>query len=133
MAEGWARHLFGSEIDACSAGTAPQELNTRAVEVMSEAGVDISGHASKMIDACDPPSLDLVVTVCGHAREQCPVFQGDARVIHRGFDDPPALAADAETNEDALAIFRRVRDEIRDAMAEIVSHVGVTGSAERGS
>ncbi|MCC7389128.1 MAG: arsenate reductase ArsC [Phycisphaerales bacterium] len=112
MAEGWARRLHPS-IDACSAGTSPHGLNPLAVAAMAEAGVDISGHTSKTIDACDPDTLDLVVTVCASAHETCPVFPGRARVIHRGFDDPPRLAAGAKSDAEALPHYRRVRDEIR--------------------
>ena len=113
MAEGWARHLHGDAIDACSAGTDPQQLNPLAVRAMAEVGVDISGHASKSVDACAPERVDLVVTVCDAAHESCPIFPGGARVVHRGFDDPPRLAAGAATEEEALAHYRRVRDEIR--------------------
>ena len=113
MAEGWARALHGEMLDACSAGTAPAGLNPLAVRVMAEAGIDISGHASKTIEACDPETLDVVVTVCGAAHERCPVFSGRARVIHRGFDDPPQLAAEARDEEETLRHYRRVRDEIR--------------------
>jgi arsenate reductase len=113
MAEGWTRHLHGGAIDACSAGTVPQGLNRLAVVAMGEAGADISGHTSKTIADCDPGTLDLVVTVCGHAHESCPVFPGSARVLHRGFDDPPRLAAGAGSDAEALPHYRRVRDEIR--------------------
>ncbi len=113
MAEGWAKHLLGNPISACSAGIDPQGLNPLAVRAMAEAGVDISMHTSKRIDDCDPATLDLVITVCGHASETCPVFPGKARVTHREFDDPPALAANAKTDEEALPHYRRVRDEIR--------------------
>ena len=113
MAEGWARHLLGGQLDACSAGTDPHGLNPLAVRAMQEAGVDISGHTSKTIEACDPETLTLVVTVCGHADENCPMFPGTTRVVHRGFDDPPKLAAGAATDEDAMPHYRRVRDEIR--------------------
>ncbi|MFG0241231.1 MAG: arsenate reductase ArsC [Phycisphaerales bacterium JB054] len=114
MAEGWARHLLADTVDACSAGTDPHGLNPLAVAAMREAGVDISGHTSKTIDACDPDTLDLVVTVCASAHETCPVFPGTARVVHRGFDDPPRLARDAGSDDEALPHYRRVRDEIRD-------------------
>ncbi|PLX49228.1 MAG: arsenate reductase [Desulfobulbaceae bacterium] len=114
MAEGWARHIKGDEIDAFSAGIERHGLNPLAVKVMAEAGVDISGHASKTIDDLPTTRFDLVITVCGHADENCPLFPGPARVIHHGFDDPPALAADAAGEEEALAHYRRVRDEIRD-------------------
>ncbi|MCA9274243.1 MAG: arsenate reductase ArsC, partial [Phycisphaerales bacterium] len=113
MAEGWARHLLADHVDAVSAGTDPHGLNPLAVRAMAEAGVDISSHTSKTIDACDPESLDLVVTVCGHANENCPVFPGRARVVHQGFDDPPKLAADARSEAEALPHYERVRDEIR--------------------
>jgi arsenate reductase len=113
MAEGWARALLGDRVDACSAGTSPHGLNRLAVAAMAEAGVDISGHRSKTIDAVEPAGLDLVVTVCGHAAETCPVFPGRARVVHRGFDDPPRLAAGAASDAEALPHYRRVRDEIR--------------------
>ena len=114
MAEGWARHLHADTIDASSAGTDPHGLSRLAVAAMREAGVDISGHSSKTIDACEPDTLDLVVTVCVGAHEACPVFPGNARVVHHGFDDPPRLARDASTDEEALPHYRRVRDEIRD-------------------
>ena len=114
MAEGWARNLRGSEIEAYSAGTKAQGLNPLAVKVMAEAGVDISQHKSKnVIDLLHIP-FDFVITVCDHAQAECPVFPGTARVIHRGFDDPPRLAEGAKTEDEALAHYRRVRDEIRD-------------------
>lgn len=117
MAEGWVRHLLGEKLDACSAGTDPHGLNPLAVKAMGEVGVDISGHTSKRIDACSPESLDLVVTVCGHAHENCPVFLSQSprtRVVHQGFDDPPQLAANAASDEEAMPHYRRVRDEIRE-------------------
>lgn len=116
MAEGWSRHLLGDRVDACSAGTHPHGLNPLAERVMREVGVDISDQASKAVEACAPESLDLVVTVCGHAHEHCPLFltrNPRTRVLHRGFDDPPALAADADGDDEALPHYRRVRDEIR--------------------
>jgi len=113
MAEGWARHLKGGQIEACSAGIETHGLNPRAVAAMAEAGVDISGHRSKHVDELADVAFDYVVTVCGHARENCPIFPGRAKVVHVGFDDPPALSADAKTEEEALCHYRRVRDEIR--------------------
>ncbi|MFG0257408.1 MAG: arsenate reductase ArsC [Phycisphaerales bacterium JB043] len=113
MAEGWARHLRSDDIEACSAGTEPGGLNPMAVRVMEEAGVDISGHRSRHIDEFTGISLDLVVTVCGSAHESCPVFSGSTRVVHQGFDDPPHLARGL-SDGDALEIYRRVRDEIRE-------------------
>jgi arsenate reductase len=113
MAEGWARALKGDSIEAYSAGIETHGLNPNAVQVMAEAGVDISGQSSKNVaDLMDVP-FDYVVTVCGHAHETCPMFPGEATVVHVGFDDPPALAKQAGSDEDALDCYRRVRDEIR--------------------
>ena len=113
MAEGWARHLKGGEIEPYSAGIETHGLNQRAVHVMAEAGVDIAAQRSKCIDEFKGKSFDAVVTVCGHANEHCPIFPVKTRVIHAGFDDPPKLAQEAKTEEDALGHYRRVRDEIR--------------------
>lgn len=112
MAEGWAKALKSETIEAYSAGVAPQGMNANAVRVMAEAGVDLSGHSSKHVNDI-PVEFDLVYTVCGHANETCPVFPGKTKVIHRGFDDPPALAREAKTEEEKLSHYRRVRDEIR--------------------
>lgn len=113
MAEGWARHLKKSSIEAYSAGIEKHGLNPHAVAMMAESGVDISGHFSKTLDDLGGVEFDVVVTVCGHAHETCPVFPGHARVVHVGFDDPPKLARDETDPEKALAHYRRVRDEIR--------------------
>ncbi|MEC9374385.1 MAG: arsenate reductase ArsC, partial [Planctomycetota bacterium] len=114
IAAGWARAVFGGRVEAHAAGAEPKGLNERAVRVMAEAGVDISGQASRHVDAFRGERFDLVVTVCDAAREACPVWVGEAgRVVHRGFDDPPRLAVGARSEEEALGHFRRVRDEIR--------------------
>jgi len=114
MAEGWARALKGDVIDTYSAGIETHGLNPNAVKVMAEAGVDISGHTSKAVEAVESVDFDYVVTVCGHAGETCPMWlKGKAKVVHVGFDDPPKLAQDAKNEEEALAHYRRVRDEIR--------------------
>ena len=113
MAEGWARHLKSDVLEAYSAGIETHGLNPNAVRVMAEAGVDISSQRSKHVDDLRGIALDNVVTVCGHAHENCPVFAGKARVVHVGFDDPPRLAATAKTDDERLAPYRRVRDEIR--------------------
>jgi arsenate reductase len=119
MAEGWARHLKGDLIQIYSAGIETHGLNPRAVQVMAEAGVDISGHRSKHVAELAGINFDYVVTVCGHAHENCPVFLGKAQVIHVGLDDPPKLAANATTEEERLTHYRRVRDEIRDFVASL--------------
>ena len=113
MAEGFARHLKGDQVEALSAGIETHGLNPRAVQVMAEAGVDISGHASTRVEEYRDVAFDYVVTVCGHAHESCPVFAGETEVVHVGFDDPPQLAKAAATEEEALDHYRRVRDEIR--------------------
>ena len=87
-------------------------------QVMQEAGVDISEQSSKLVSTLSHVPFDLVITVCGHADERCPVFTG-ARVVHVGFDDPPRLAAGAATDDEALPHYRRVRDEIRDFILDI--------------
>ncbi|GAB4346122.1 MAG: arsenate reductase ArsC [Desulfobulbaceae bacterium] len=112
MAEGWARHLKNDVIDAYSAGIEKHGVNPLAVKVMAEAGVDISGQESNLIEELPVQEFDWVVTLCGHANETCPFFPG--RKIHVGFDDPPKLAAGAKTEEEALEHYRKVRDEIRD-------------------
>jgi arsenate reductase len=113
MAEGWARALKGDLLEPYSAGVETHGLNPHAVRVMAEAGVDIAGHRSKQVDELMAVPFDVVVTVCDHAHESCPVFPGRTRVVHRGFDDPPRLARDAHSEEEALDHYRRVRDEIR--------------------
>ena len=80
---------------------------------MAEAGVDISGHRSKKVQEVMDIEFDYVITVCDHANENCPLFPGKAKLVHAGFDDPPALARDAKTEEEALGHYRRVRDEIK--------------------
>ena len=113
MAEGWARTLKGDRLNPYSAGTAPGTLDPRAVRVMREAGVDIAGHHSKSIDELKGVAFDWVITVCDSANESCPVFPGPVKRLHADFNDPPRLAADASTEEQALDHYRRVRDEIR--------------------
>ena len=113
MAEGWARHLKSGVIEPYSAGIETHGLNSNAVKVMAEAGVDISGHRSKNVSELMAVPFDYVVTVCGPAHETCPTFPGKAKIVHVGFDDPPALAKDARAEEEAINHYRRVRDEIR--------------------
>jgi arsenate reductase (thioredoxin) len=113
MAEGWARHLKGDVIEAYSAGIEKHGMNPHAVKVMAEAGVDISMHYSKTPAELGPVELDYVVTVCGHADEHCPVFPARTRVVHVGFEDPPKLTKQLSDGEEKLAVYRRVRDEIR--------------------
>jgi arsenate reductase len=113
MAEAWARQLKGEVIDASSAGTHPKGLDPLAVQVMADVGIDLSAQEPKSLDAVAHLPFDYVVTVCDDAHEACPVFPGRARIIHRGFDDPPRRAAAAKSREEALGQYARVRDEIK--------------------
>ena len=113
MAEGWARALKSDCFAPFSAGIETHGLDPRAVQVMAEAGVDISGQRSKTVADLPMQDFDFVVTVCDRARESCPLFPGKTKTVHVGFDDPPHLAKAAKTAEEALAHYRRVRDEIQ--------------------
>ncbi|HZD60047.1 MAG TPA: arsenate reductase ArsC [Anaerolineae bacterium] len=110
MAEGWARHSKGDMIEPYSAGVEAHGLNPYAVRVMKEAGVDISGQRSKLVEAVMGIEFDYVITLCGHANENCPLFPGRTRVIHVGFEDPAKAHG---TEEEVMAAFRRVRDDIQ--------------------
>lgn len=117
MAEGIVNHDLAGEWRALSAGTRPSAVNPRSIRAMQEIGIDISTHRSKHVDEFRDMPIDLVVTVCGNAEHDCPVWIGTARRVHIGFDDP----ADATGSDDEImAVFRRVRDEIR---ARIVPHL----------
>jgi len=116
MAEGWTRALKADAFEPYSAGTERHGLNPYAARVMAEAGVDISGQRSKLVDELPNEAFDYVVTVCDGAGENCPYFPGAARRVHKGFDDPPKLAAalpPGSGEEAILDVYRRVRDEIR--------------------
>lgn len=119
MAEGWARQLLSGTLEAYSAGTDPKGMDPRAVRVMHEAGVDISGQRSKSIDELAGVEFDIVITLCGDANDNCPVFSGKASVQYFGFEDPPQLAKSASSEEEALGHYRRVRDEIRDFVSRL--------------
>lgn len=114
MAEGWTRSIHGTRIEAFSAGVDAKGLDPLAVQAMREAGVDITAHRSKNVNELRDVAFDVVVTVCDNARESCPVFPGNTRVVHRGFDDPPYLARHTAGGEEALVHYRRIRDEIRE-------------------
>ncbi|HUS71668.1 MAG TPA: arsenate reductase ArsC [Sedimentisphaerales bacterium] len=110
IAEGWARHLKSDVIEAYSAGIRPIGVNPKTIQVMAEAGVDISWHTSKGVDELVGIDFDYVVTVCDNAREQCPIFPGRAKLIHKAFDDP-YFASGSE--EEIMEVFRKVRDQIK--------------------
>ena len=113
MAEGWTRHLKGDRFEPYSAGVEVKPVDPLAVRVMAEAGVDISSQRSKHVSEVIHVPFDYVITVCSHARETCPFFPGNARKVHIEFDDPPFLTRGTRDEEQKLAVYRRVRDEIR--------------------
>lgn len=112
MAEGFAKRYLASQINAYSAGVDPHGMNPNAMAVMAEAGVPIDKQHSKHINDLYDIAFDTVVTVCGHADEACPVLPGKAKRLHHGFDDPPRLAAQASTPQEASNAYRIVRDQI---------------------
>jgi arsenate reductase len=115
MAEGWLRHLAGDRFESLSAGAKPTGyVHPLAIKAMAECGVDISRHRSKSIDEFDGQTLDLLVSVCGNVRESCPRHAGAKRQAHWGFDDPAHATG---TDDEKMAEFRRVRDEIRERIA----------------
>ncbi len=128
MAEGWAKSLYGDRYAIYSAGIEAHGLNPNAVQVMQEAGVDITGQKSQRLEELASElkdnELDLVITVCGHADENCPVLPGTCRKMHVPFDDPPALAREAASEEETLDCYRRVRDEIREFVQRLPEVLG---------
>ncbi|RKX74535.1 MAG: arsenate reductase ArsC [Spirochaetes bacterium] len=113
MAEGFGRALKSHLFESYSAGVEKHGMNPHAVRVMGEAGVDISSHESKTTEELPVKELDYVVTVCDNAREHCPWFPAKTKLIHKSFEDPPFITRDMPDGEEKLAVFRRVRDEIR--------------------
>jgi arsenate reductase len=110
MAEGLLRHDAGDRFEVESAGTRPSHVRPEAIAAMNELGIDISGHRSKSVDEFAGQQFDYVLTVCDNARESCPIFPGQTARIHHSFDDPAEAKG---TDEERLAVFRRVRDELR--------------------
>ena len=117
MAEGWARYLHPETIEPYSAGIEKHGMNPLAIQVMAEAGVDISAQHSKLVEDIPVASFDYVITLCGHAHETCPYFPG--KTIHHGFPDPPQLAKSATNEEEILQSYRTVRDQIRRFIATL--------------
>jgi len=117
MAEGWIRELAGDSVEVYSAGVETHGVNQNAVRVMGEAGVDISAHTSNHVDEYRDIDFDLVLTVCDHARERCPVFPGATRSVHQNFRDPAKFEGQEEK---VLGEFRSVRDEIKQYVKELL-------------
>ena len=113
MAEGWPRHLRADTMEVWSAGIETHGLKPLAVRAMKLAGVDISSHHSKLLDDLQDVQFDLVVTVCDHADEHCPHFSEGTKVVHHGFDDPPRLAEQYDSDAEKLAQYQRVCGEIK--------------------
>ncbi len=120
MAEGFLRAMGGERFEALSAGTHPTQVHPLAIQVMAERGIDLSGQRSKSLDAFHGQQVDLVITVCAEAAEECPFFPGARRQIHWDFEDPSKATG---TDEERLAVFRRVRD----GLAERIAHLVATG------
>ena len=113
MAEGLLRDIAGDKFEVASAGVAPSQVRPEAVAVMSEIGIDISGHRSKSVDEFTGQSFDYVITVCDNANKQCPMFPGKTERIHWSVEDP---AADKGDEQAKLTVYRRVRDELRERL-----------------
>lgn len=117
MAEGLVNHDLAGQVQAFSAGVRPSRVNPRAVQVMAELGIDISHHRSKSVDELAGQRFDLVITVCDQAQEQCPLFPGKTEVMHIGFPDPAKAAG---TEDEIMAVFRQLRDEMRQQLMPLL-------------
>ena len=120
MAEGLLRHDGGARFEVFSAGVAPSRVRPQAIAAMRELGIDISGQRSKSVEEFAGQAFDYVLTVCDNANEHCPVFPGQTVRIHWSFDDPAAATGDEQMR---LAVFRRVRDEIRGRLRDFIATV----------
>lgn len=117
MAEGLLRHMAGERFDVESAGTEETRVRPLAIRAMDEIGIDISSHTSKTLDRFIDESWDYVITVCDSANDSCPSFPGGRRRLHWSFDDPSSATG---SDEERLAVFRRVRDEIRERLRAFI-------------
>ncbi|MBF0408562.1 MAG: arsenate reductase ArsC [Candidatus Riflebacteria bacterium] len=126
MAEGWTQHLWSDLFEVHSAGLVAHGLNKNAVKVMDELNIDISRHFSKSLSEISDKSFDFVITVCDLASESCPIFAGQTKRFHQGFQDPPKLAENAKSEEDALNHYRKVRDEIGEFVKKLPSFLQIS-------
>jgi arsenate reductase len=110
MAEGLLRHDAGDRFEVFSAGTKPSAVRPEAIAIMRELGIDLATHRSKHVDIFEGQTFDYVLTVCDNAKESCPIFPGETIRIHHNFEDPAAFNG---SEEEKMALFRKVRDEIR--------------------
>jgi arsenate reductase len=120
MAEGYLRHFSDGNAEIFSAGIEAHGLNQRAVAVMHEDGIDITGHTSKTIEDLPDITFDYVITVCDHAAEVCPVFPAATKQIHHSFPDPAKAVG---TEVEIMEKFRKVRDEIRRFAKEFIKEI----------
>ena len=118
MAEGLLRHDAVDKFEVESAGVVSSFVRQQAIEAMREIGIDISAHRSKSVDEFREREFDYVITVCDNAKENCPFFPANTERIHWSFDDPAEASG---SDEETLAVFRRVRDEIRKRLADFIS------------
>lgn len=118
MAEGLLRQDAGDSFEVFSAGVKSSFVRPHAIEAMREVGIDISGQRSKSVEEFLDEEFDYVITVCDNANEHCPVFPGRAKRLHWSFEDPAATSGDEPAK---LAVFRRVRDQIRQQLRAWVS------------
>jgi len=125
MAEGLIRTLYPDRYEPYSAGTEPSTVNPYVIEVMAEIGIDISSHRSKHVNEFLGMDVDYVITVCDHAKQACPFFPGGKELMHKGFQDPAAFEG---SEDEKIATFRHVRDEIKDWVVETF---GGEGERER--
>ena len=127
MAEGWCRHLKNDKIEAFSAGIEKHGLNPNAVKVMADAGVDISEQRSKLVTDLANIEFDYVVTVCGHANENCPIFTGRAKIIHVPFNDPPKMGEKFSDVNLKLDCYRKVRDQLKEFIIGLPDNIKYKG------
>lgn len=119
MAEGLLRHDAGDRFEVESAGTKPSSVRPEAIAAMKEMGIDISAQRSKSVEEFQRQQFDYVITVCDNARESCPVFFGASTSLHHSFEDPAALNG---SEAERLALFRRVRNELRDYLTKFAEN-----------
>lgn len=122
MAEGWAKKYWADEFEIYSAGTKKHGMNLRAVQVMQEAGVDLSSQYSKTTEELTQVIFDYIVTVCDNAHENCPYFPG-GKIVHVAFPDPPALTSQMSDEDEILPVYRKVRDDIEVFMKELKTYL----------
>ena len=126
MAEGILRYLGNGTLDVCSAGTHPWFVHPKAIEVMSEIGIDISSHKSKSVEQFLDQQFDYVITVCNAAKEECPIFPGEGKRLHIYFEDPAQFFG---SKERTMAKFREVRDKIFETMKEFLQKEHIVPTA----